>query len=619
MMRVSVTKNRLLPLMTPLFGPWKEPFRHQTWGLRLITESYSQAFETTQLHSPITSFAAPQGVVGAMNKENIISYLKMCSNSTQLECIYACIVKNSYNQDCFMINQFVSACSIFNKMDYGIRAFTQMDHPNVFVYNAVIRACVCCSSPVLALRFYSKMLSAQVLPTSYTFSSVIKGCALVAHSRIGEAVNGHIWKFGFKSHVFVQTALIDFYSSVGRIFDARQVFDEMTERDVFAWTSMVSVHARAGDLVSAKKLFDEMPERNFASWNSLIDGYARIKDVESAEVLFSKMPQKDLISWTTMINCYSQNKLYQHALATFNDMTAHGIIPDEVTMATAISACAHLGALDIGKKIHRYIQNNSLKLDVYIGSSLIDMYAKCGSLDQSLAVFYKLPEKNLFCWNSVIEGLAVHGYANEALKMFNHMVKDGIKPNGVSFISVLSACTHAGLVKEGQRCFLSMIHDFHILPEIEHYGCMVDLLCKAGLLEDALQVIEEMRMEPNAVIWGAILGGCKLQKNLEIAKIAVDKLMILEPDNSGYYTLLVNMFAEANRWSEVARIRSTMKDLCVEKKSPGSSWIEINGKIHRFSASDKYHESCEEIYFLLNRLYGKPVLYLSVPELIFCF
>ncbi|XP_076912871.1 pentatricopeptide repeat-containing protein At1g06143-like [Bidens hawaiensis] len=533
-----------------------------------------------------------------MNKNNVISYLKNCTNLTQLESFYACIVKNSYNQDCFIINQFISACSTFYNTHYAIQAFIQMDNPNVFVYNAVIRACVYCSYPIQALEFYSKMLSDRISPTSYTFSSLIKGCCLLPQSRTGEAVNGHVCKFGFKYHVYVQTALVDYYASVRRIVDARQVFDEMPERDVFAWTSMVSVLARAGDIASARILFDEMPERTFASWNSLIDGYTRIKDVEAAEGLFSKMPQKDLISWTTMINCYSQNKLYQQALTTFDDMTSHDIIPDEVTMASVISACAHLGALEIGKRIHFYIKRYSFNLDVYVGSSLIDMYAKCGNLDQSLLVFYKLPEKNLFCWNAIIEGLAVHGYANEALKMFNRMVKDGVKPNGVSFISVLSACTHAGLVNEGQRCFQSMVQDFHIVPEIEHYGCMVDLLCKAGLLEDALRVINEMRMEPNAVIWGSLLGGCKLQKNLEIAMIVVDKLVILEPGNSGYYTLLVNMFAEANRWSDVARIRAIMKDFRVEKTSPGSSWIELDGKVHRFSASDKYHECCEEIFFV---------------------
>ncbi|PWA50881.1 Pentatricopeptide repeat-containing protein [Artemisia annua] len=397
-----------------------------------------------------------------------------------------------------------------------------MHDPNVFVYNAVIRACVCCGSPVEALWFYLKMLTLQVWPTIYTFSSVVKGCALVGEC--GEGVHGHIWKYGFNSHVFVQTALID----------------------VFVWTSMVSVLARSGEMVSASRLFDEMLERNFASWNSLIDEY-----------LFSKMPEKDLISWTTMINCYLQNKLYQEALATFSDMISHGISPDEVTMATVVSACAHIGALDIGKKIHVFIKIHRFNIDFYIGSALIDMYAKCGSLDQSLSVFYKLYEKNLYCWNSVIDGLGMHVYANEVLKMFNEMVEMNIKPNGVTFISVLSACTHAGMVKEGRECFLRMTRDFNISPEIEHYGCIVDLLCKAGLLEDARLLL-------------------------------INKLMILEPDNSGYYTLLVNMFAEANRWSE-------------------------------FSASDKYHESSKEIYFLLDELCGKLVLAPCVAEQIFGF
>ncbi|KAL6588142.1 hypothetical protein OROMI_001120 [Orobanche minor] len=192
------------------------------------------------------------------------------------------------------------------------------------------------------------------------------------------------------------------------------------------------------------------------------------------------MPAKDLISWTTMINCYSQNKQYIEALLVFTNMKNNGINPDEVTMASVISACAHLGVLDLGKEIHIYVMQNGFDVDVYIGSALVDMYAKCGSLDRALMVFYKLREKKLFCWNSIIEGLAVHGYANEALKIFNKMVKDKIVPNDVTFVSILSVCTHAGLVEEGRKSFLSMSRNFSITPEIKHYGCMVDLLFKAG-------------------------------------------------------------------------------------------------------------------------------------------
>ncbi|KAI7980376.1 Pentatricopeptide repeat-containing protein [Camellia lanceoleosa] len=295
-------------------------------------------------------------------------------------------------------------------------------------------------------------------------------------------------------------------------------------------------------------------------------------------------------------------------------MKSHGISSDEVTMSTVISACAHIGALDLGKEIHLYVMQNEFDLDVYLGSALVDRYAKCGSLDRSLLVFFKLQEKNLFCWNSIIEGLAVHGYTEEALAMFSRMEREKIKSNGVTFISALSACTHAGLVEEGHRRFLNMPCNISIPPEIQHYGCMVDLLCKAGLIKDALELIESMRIVPNSIIWGALLSGCKLYKNLEIAQVAVNKLMVLEPSNSGYYILLVNMYVESNRWNEVAKIRSTTKVQGIEKTSPGSSWIEMDSKIHLFAASDKSHPYLAKIYVVLRELDGQLKLAGYQPE-----
>ena len=548
-------------------------------------------------------------------KQTIFDQLKKCSSLKNLESAYASMIKTNADQDCFLVNQYISACSTFPRIDYAVLAFTQVQNPNVFVYNAMIRGFVRCFHPSKALECYMEMLRAKVMPTSYTFSSLIKACSSVSALGFGEAVQCHIWRNGFSSHVFVQTALIDFYSSLGKLGRSTRVFDEMPEKDVFAWTSMVSAHIRAGELNSARRLFEKMPERNTATWNILIDGYARTGNVESAELLFIQMPEKDIISWTTMITCYSQNKKFREALAVFSEMTSNGISPDEVTMATVISACAHIGALDLGKEIHLYALQNGFDLDVYIGSALIDMYAKCGSLDRSLLVFFKLQEKNLFCWNSVIEGLAVHGYADEALKMFGRMEREKVKPNGVTFISVLSACTHAGLVEEGRRRFLSIANDYSIPLEVGHYGCMVDLLSKAGLLEDALDLVRSMKVQPNSVIWGALLGGCKLHRNLEMAQLAVNELLVLEPQNSGYYNLLVNMYAEVNRWGEVAKIRAAMKDLGIEKRCPGSSWIEMEKKIHQFSASDKSHPASSEIQMLLPELDGQLKLAGYVPEL----
>lgn len=515
------------------------------------------------------------------------------------------MTKSNSTRDCFLMNQFITACSKFHRVEWAIAVFTQMRNPNIFVYNALIGAFLRCSQPDQALQIYSDMLRTEINPSSYTFPSIIKSCTLVPAVKLGESIHGQVWKYGFGLHIHVQTALMDFYSNFGRVLDSRLVFDNMPERDSFAWTTMVAAHVRFGDLSSARKLFDKMPEKNTASWNTMIHGFARMGDVESAKELFNKMPEKDLISWTTMIHCYSQNKYYKEALGIFREMKDHGISPDEVTMSTIISACAHLGLLDLGKAIHLYVIQSQFDLDVYIGSALIDMYAKCGALQRSLMVFFKLQEKNLFCWNSVIEGLAAHGYAKEALAMFRMMEKEKVTPNGVTFVSILTSCTHAGLIEEGRSIFQKMTGDFSVPPEIEHYGCIVDLLCKAGLLEEALDIIRNMRMEPNSFIWGALLSGCKIHKNLEIAQKAVEKLMVLEPNSTGYYALLINMCAEEHRWGDVARIRANMKKRGVEKRSPGSSWIEVEKKMVQFAACDNYHPASEQIYLLLDGLVGQ--------------
>ncbi|XP_021769141.1 pentatricopeptide repeat-containing protein At1g06143 [Chenopodium quinoa] len=538
-----------------------------------------------------------------IHTETLVSHLKNCSNFPDLQSLQASMIKSDNIKDCYVMTQFISVCSSLNQIDYANLAVTQMKSPNVFVYNSLIRGVIDWGRPIQALKLYLKMLRTSIYPTSYTLSPLIKACGQAFDLKTGECVHCHAWKLGFDAHVFVLTALVDFYGKLGRLVEARKVFDEMPERDTFAWSTIVSVHARGGDMASARNLFDGMPQRNATAWNTMIDGYARLGDVEAAELLFDQMSEKDLVSWTTMIACYTQNKEYKKALAAYDEMLKNGICPDKRTLATVVSCCAHLGALDLGRKIHFYIVREGFLLDVYIGSALVDMYAKCGKLERSLVIFFNLREKNLYCWNSIIEGLAAHGYGKLAIAMFDKMLEEIVKPNGVTFISVLSACTHAGLVEEGREIFQSMINDFQICPELKHYGCMVDLLCKAKLLEDALELIKSMKIEPNSVIWGALLSGSKLCQNLEIAELAVSKLMELEPDNCGYYSLLLSMYAEASRWSEVKKIRAIMREQGIEKSFPGSSWIELENELHQFVAADKSHPASNEICILLDELY----------------
>lgn len=533
----------------------------------------------------------------------VLELIKQRSTPKLLDSTLAAMIKTSQNQNCFLMNQFITACTSFNRLDLAVSSMTQMQKPNVFVYNALIKGFVACCYPKGSLEFYVRMLRDSVSPSSYTYPSLIK--ASVFASGFGESVHAHIWRFGFCFHVQIQTTLIGFYSALNRIREARKVFDEMPERDDFAWTTMVSAYRQVLDMDSAISLANQMPEKNVVTWNCLIDGYTKLGNVELAESLFNQMPVKDKISWTSMINGYSHNKRYREAISVFYKMTEEGIIPDEVTMSTVISACAHFGVLDIGKEVHMYIVQHGFVLDAYIGSALVNMYSKCGSLERALLVFFNLPNKNLFCWNSIIEGLAAHGYAQEALKMYGKMDMESVKPNAVTFVSVLTACTHAGLVEEGRKIYRSMTDDYSIVSNIEHYGCMVHLFSKAGLIQEALELIESMEYEPNAVVWGALLDGCKLHKNLEIAEIAFNELMVLEPRNSGYYSLLVSMYAEENRWRDVAEVRGKMRQLGVEKICPGTSWIELDKRVHLFAAADKSHSASDEVCSLLDEIYGQ--------------
>ncbi|PKU70883.1 Pentatricopeptide repeat-containing protein [Dendrobium catenatum] len=474
-------------------------------------------------------------------KHLLPSLLQKCSSSKDLKSLHATILKNNYHHDCFIINQFLAACSRLHQIDHAFLAFTQIAEPNIFVYNAMIGCFINCSSAVDALHLFVEMPKLKHQPTCHTFSHLIKACTHIPAIGFGEGVHGQVRKNGLVCHLILQTGLIDFYYT------------------------MIVGYTLFGDLNAARKIFDEMPERNTVSWNAMIAGYARSGDVESATSLFNQMHCKNLISWTSMISCYSQNRLFMEALETFDAMKA---------------------------------------ADVYMGSALIDMYAKCGSLEKSLVIFFKLENKNLFCWNSAIDGLAMHGRPKDAFYMLSKMIENREKPNGVTFVSILSACNHSGLVEEGRRMFHRMVEFHSIEPEMEHYSCMVDLLARAGLLQEALDLTQKMVIVPNSVIWGALLSGCKIHGNMEVGQIAMERLTALDPSKSSSYMLLVDMYAKENRWTEVAAVRGKMKEMGVQKMSSGCSWIEMDGLVHEFAATDTSHPSSEEIILLLFELFG---------------
>eukprot|EP01018_Ginkgo_biloba_P013026 Gb_04659 [translate_table: standard] len=333
----------------------------------------------------------------------------------------------------------------------------------------------------------------------------------------------------------------------GEMEYARQLFEEMPERNVVSWTTMIAGYVHDGRLEDARSLFDKMPTRNVVSWTAMISGYTQYGRIQDARQLFDRIPQRDIIAWSAMITGYVQNGYGEEALILFRQMKQAGIKPNQSTFTSVLSACAILGALENGKQVHERLIKTGFMADVCVQNALITMYARSGSISDSRQTFDKMPERELVSWNAIIVGHAQHGHGKEATGCFDQMQLLGIKPDHITFIGVLSACSHAGLVDEGWQYFDSMSRDFYILPQSDHYACMVDLLGRSGHLYEAVDLVNKMPFEPNSVVWVALLDACRVHFNIEIGKWAAERLFELKPLKATTYVLLSNIYAMFGR------------------------------------------------------------------------
>nr|GEW16175.1 pentatricopeptide repeat-containing protein At5g66520-like [Tanacetum cinerariifolium] len=435
--------------------------------------------------------------------------------------------------------------------------------PETVIWNSCLKELAQSDSPNDAIRLFSQLYEYDVCLDAFTFSFLIKACTKLSGGLDGRIIHGFIEKLGFQYNLFLQNSLVHLYAVYGEINDASLLFDKMPERDIVTWNIMITQLVRKGNVDGAYGLFDRMPERNVRSWTSMIMGFVQCGKPKEAIDLFTKMEEEKLC-------------------------------PNEVTVVAVLAACADLGALDLGQRIHEFSNRSGFKSNVRICNTLIDMYIKCGCLEAARTVFEDMEQRTIVSWSAMIQGLAINGNGDEALKLFNEMIQLRIKPNAVTFIGLLHACSHMGMVNEGRKYFTSMSKDYGIVPRIEHYGCMVDLLSRAGLLKEAREFIKNMPIKPNGVVCGALLGGCRVHKNLEMAEEAIEHLLELDPLNDGYYVVLSNVYAEAKRWEDVARVRKLMRDNGV-KKTPGASSISVDGVLHEFVAGDDTHPQCEAI------------------------
>lgn len=386
------------------------------------------------------------------------------------------------------------------------------------------------------------------------------------------------------------------FARMGDMVTARAVFDRMPSRNAVSWNLMISGYATSGDVEAARSVFDRMDQKDVVSWTAMVSAYAKIGDLDTANELFDHMPVKNLVSWNAMITGYNHNSRYDEALRTFQLMMLEGRFrPDEATLVSVVSACAQLGSVEYCNWISSFIGKSNIHLTVALGNALIDMFAKCGDVGRAQSIFYKMETRCIITWTTMISGFAFNGLCRDALLVYNNMCREGVQLDDTVFIASLAACAHGGLFQEGWSIFNEMVERYNIQPRMEHYGCMVDLLGRAGNLQEAILFIESMPLEPSVVIWVTLLCSCVAHGNAELIEYVSKKITELEPFNSSYQVLVSNCSALEGRWDGVIDARTSMRNWGIEKV-PGSSSIQVGSEVHEFLAKDTRHKRRKEIY-----------------------
>jgi len=387
----------------------------------------------------------------------------------------------------------------------------------------------------------------------------------------GVQVHDHVVKLGYAGNVFVRNALIHFYFEGFDLSEyAKRVFEEEVDEvcsDVVTWNSMLAGLVRKGEVKDAEKMFDEMPKRDVVSWSSMIMGYV-------------------------------QNGKLEDGLECFRLMRGRGVRPNESILVTLLSASAQLGLLGWGRFVHSTIESLRFRISVAIGTALVDMYAKCGCIEESRGLFDGMMERDIWTWTVMICGLASHDRAKEALVLFREFIREGFSPVNVIFVGVLNACSRAGLVSDGRYYFKLMVDVYGIPPEMEHYGCMVDLFARAGLIDEAVRLIETMSVEPDPVMWATLLDACKIHGFVEMGEKIGNKLIEMDPTHDGHYVQLAGIYAKSRKWDDVVRVRRLMVER-VPIKVAGWSLIEVEDRVHRFVVGDRDHDHTSDIYKML--------------------
>ncbi|XP_047158352.1 pentatricopeptide repeat-containing protein At4g21065-like isoform X2 [Vigna umbellata] len=491
-------------------------------------------------------------------EQTCLVLLRTCNTLATLTRIHALILKLGLHHNPLVLTKFASTASNIDAVHYAA-SVTFPDDQNdeaaprprafhdAFLFNTFIRAFAQTThAKPCAVRFYRSMLRHAVSPNNFTFPFVLKACAGIESLALGMAVHSAVVKFGFEEDIHVRNAMIHMYCCC----------EEGSKPN------------------SAQKVFDESPDRDLVTWSTMIGGYARAGNST-------------------------------RAISLFREMQVTGMCPDEITMVVVLSACADLGALELGKWLESYVERKSITKSEKLCNAMIDMFAKCGDVDRAVKIFREMETRTIVSWTSVIVGLAMHGRGLEAVSLFDEMVEQGVEPDDVAFVGVLYACSHSGLVDKGHYYFKTMENRFNIVPKIEHFGCMVDMLSRAGLVKEAVEFVVAMPVEPNQVIWRSIVTACNARGELRLGESVAKELIRSEPMHESNYVLLSNIYAKLMHWEKKKKVREMM-GVKGMRKIPGSTMIEMNNEIYEFVAGDKSHDQYREIYEMVDEM-GKEI------------
>lgn len=682
-----------------------------------------------------------------VEEETYIALLKLCEwkrAANEGSKVYNYISKSMTHLRITVGNALLSMFVRLGNLVDAWYVFGKMAERDVFSWNVLVGGYAKAGFFDEALNLYHRMLWVGIRPDVYTFPCVLRTCGGVPDLPRGREVHVHVLRFGYESDVDVLNSLITMYVKCGDVYSARLVFDRMPKRDRISWNAMISGYFENGLCLEGLRLFIMMrglsvdPDlmtmtsvisacellgdqrlgkaiQGYAArtefgmdvtvGNSLVQMYSSVGNWEEAEKVFNRIKPKDVVSWTAMISGYENNGLPEKAVETYQMMEIEGVRPDEITVASVLSACASIGLLEMGIKIHELAKRTGFISYVIVANTLIDFYSKCGCIDKALEVFHHIREKNVISWTSIILGLRINnrsfealiffrkmklslnpnfitlisvlsacarvgalmcgkevhaqslrnglgyggflpnalldmyvrcgrmdlawnqfnsqkkdlaswnilltGYAQRgqgalAVDLFDKMIETEVNPDAITFISLLCACSRSGMVTEGLEYFNTMKHKYFISPNLKHYACVVDLLGRAGQLEDAHQFILEMPIKPDPAIWGALLNACKIHRRVELGELTAQHLFEIDDGTLGYYSLLCNFYADNGKWDDVARLRKMMREkgLTVD---PGCSWVEVKGKVHAFLSGDDFHPQIKEIAAVLEGFYEKMV------------